>query len=148
MLGEPRQARSHQGSTLPAAAKHRQPEEAEGQQGEHGGGGLGHDRESPRSADGGGIPVETFRKGGEIQGREAAGNVFRRFPGVVRGDPWFSGDHMIFVQGGVPCLAFTSEHAQELMRTVHHTSSDTPDIVECERLVELASALDGLVRAL
>lgn len=79
---------------------------------------------------------------------EAAGNVFRRFPGVVRGDPWFSGDHMIFVQGGVPCLAFTSEHAQELMRTVHHTSSDTPDIVDCERLVELASALDGLVRAL
>jgi aminopeptidase YwaD len=77
-----------------------------------------------------------------------AEDVFRRFDGLGRGEPWFSGDHMLFVQSRVPAVAFTSELALELMRTVTHTPSDTPDIIDCHKLVEVAESLSALVRAL
>ena len=75
-------------------------------------------------------------------------DVFRRFDGLTRGEQWFSGDHMIFVQNRVPSMAFTSECMPELMRTVTHTSSDTPDIIDCYKLVELAESLNALMRLL
>jgi aminopeptidase YwaD len=74
--------------------------------------------------------------------------VFRRFEGLVRGDQWFSGDHMIFAQHLVPSVALTAEHMPELMRTVRHTALDTPDIVDCHRLVEVAESLSVLARSL
>lgn len=77
-----------------------------------------------------------------------AQDVFHRFDGLVRGETWFSGDHMIFVQNGVPCLAFTSEYAPELLRNVIHTSADTPDAIDCHKLVEVALSLNNLVRML
>jgi aminopeptidase YwaD len=77
-----------------------------------------------------------------------AEDVFRRFDGLARGAQWFSGDHMIFVQSGVPSVAFTAECMPALMRTVTHTSSDTPDIIDCHKLVEVAESLDALVRSL
>lgn len=42
----------------------------------------------------------------------------------------------------------TSECMPELMRTVTHTSSDAPDLIDCHKLVRVAEALDALVRAL
>ena len=74
-------------------------------------------------------------------------DVFRHFDGLVRGEPWFNGDHMIFVQNQVPSVAFTSECMMELMRTVTHTSSDTPDIIDCQKLVEVAKSLNALMRS-
>lgn len=78
---------------------------------------------------------------------ETVRDVFQRFGGLVRGDPWFSGDHMVFVQNGVPAVAFTSEQTHELMRTVTHTSADTPDLVDCRKLVEVAASLGALIRS-
>ncbi len=77
-----------------------------------------------------------------------AEDVFCRFDGLVRGEQWFNGDHMIFVQSRVPSVAFTSECMPELMRTVTHTSLDTPDIIDCQKLVEIAESLNALVRSL
>ena len=77
-----------------------------------------------------------------------AGSVFRHFDGLVHGAPWFNGDHMVFVQNRVPAVAFRSEHMSELMRTVTHTSLDTPHIIDCHKLVELAVSLTGLIRSL
>jgi aminopeptidase YwaD len=54
---------------------------------------------------------------------------------------------MIFVQNGIPAVAFTSEHTQELMRTVTHPSADTPDLVDCRKLVEIAASLSALTRS-
>jgi hypothetical protein len=48
---------------------------------------------------------------------------------------------MVFVQGGVPAMAFTAEPGSELMATVTHTRPDTPDLVSPEKLASLASAL-------
>ena len=80
--------------------------------------------------------------------KKLAAAAFRRFGGLVQGEQWFNGDHMIFVQSGVPSLAFTSECMPELMMTVTHTSSDTPDIIDCRKLIEIAESLDALVRSL
>lgn len=70
------------------------------------------------------------------------------FDGLARGEQWYNGDHMIFVQSGVPSMALTSECIDELMRTVTHTSRDTPDIIDCHKLVEVADALNAMVRSL
>jgi len=74
-------------------------------------------------------------------------NVFQQFDGLIRGDPWFQGDHMIFVQKEIPSVAIASDHMPELMRTVAHTSSDTSDLVDCHKLVEVAASLNALVRS-
>ncbi|MBD3276856.1 MAG: M28 family peptidase, partial [Candidatus Aegiribacteria sp.] len=82
----------------------------------------------------------------ELQSRTEA--VFNQFDSLIHGEKWFSGDHMIFVQKRIPSIAFTSECMSELMRTVVHTSSDTPDMVDPHSLVETAQALNSLVRSL
>jgi hypothetical protein len=55
---------------------------------------------------------------------------------------------MLFVQAGVPSIAFTSEFSSELMATVTHTPMDRPELIEGQRLVQVAHALDALVRSL
>lgn len=72
--------------------------------------------------------------------------AFQDFPGITKGESWFNGDHMIFVQKGLPAIAFTSEQMPELMRTVTHTAADTPELIDCGKLVELAQALERLVQ--
>jgi aminopeptidase YwaD len=74
-----------------------------------------------------------------------AENTMRDFDGLVQGEQWPFGDHMIFVQRGVASIALTAEFVSELMATVTHTSQDTPDIIDPEKLVEVAAALTRLV---
>jgi aminopeptidase YwaD len=74
--------------------------------------------------------------------------VFKGANGLCLGEPWFSGDHMIFVQNQVPAIAFTAEKMPGLMRTVTHTSKDTPDLIDSRKLVEIAACLDKLMRSL
>ena len=71
--------------------------------------------------------------------------AFASFAGLVEGPPWFQGDHMVFVQNKVPAMALTSELMPELMASITHTDKDTPDIVDCSKLVEIASALEALI---
>jgi aminopeptidase YwaD len=77
--------------------------------------------------------------------RRKAIQAFAGFEDLTKGEPWYSGDHMIFVQKGVPAIAFTAEQMAELMRTVTHTKRDTPELIDCRKLVELAHALVELV---
>ncbi|KTB48817.1 M28 family metallopeptidase [Dehalogenimonas alkenigignens] len=74
--------------------------------------------------------------------------IFKRFDGLIEGPPWYQGDHMIFVQAGRPALAFTSEKATDLLSTVTHSAADTPDEVDCCKLVEIAQSLGSLIRHL
>lgn len=71
--------------------------------------------------------------------------AFAPFPGLAEGQPWFQGDHVMFVQQGVPTLALTSERAAEMMTTIVHSALDTPERVSVERLAEAAVALRALV---
>jgi aminopeptidase YwaD len=79
----------------------------------------------------------------EIQAQ--ADGVFGPYGGIVKGEPWHQGDHMIFVQKGRPAIAFTSENMRELMATITHTAADTPDVVDCGRLYEVARALESFI---
>jgi aminopeptidase YwaD len=79
---------------------------------------------------------------------QIAASSFKEYPGLIRGEPWYSGDHMIFLQAGLPCLAFTSEKAFDLLQSVTHTHLDTPDIVDPVKIVEVASALNDLIRSI
>jgi aminopeptidase YwaD len=76
-----------------------------------------------------------------------AERVFAQFVGLTRGEPWYQGDHMVFVQNQVPALAFTSENMAEMMRTVTHTARDTPEQIDYGKLVELAEALNAFIRS-
>ena len=53
---------------------------------------------------------------------------------------------MIFVQKGKPAIAMTSEKMPELMATITHTTKDTPDMVDCEKIVETANALRDFIQ--
>ena len=74
-----------------------------------------------------------------------ARTAFDGLEGMTEGEPWFQGDHMVFVQKGVPSIAVTSERMPELMATVTHTKNDTPDVIDCAKLVEVATAIRRLI---
>jgi len=63
----------------------------------------------------------------------------------VSGEPWYQGDHGLFLSNQVPALAFTSERVEELMASIVHTRRDTPAIVDPRKLVALARALRDLM---
>ncbi|MDX1436930.1 MAG: M28 family peptidase [Anaerolineales bacterium] len=73
---------------------------------------------------------------------------FSRFENIVRGSPWYAGDHALFMMNQVPALALTSEPLGELITEITHTPKDTPDILRSAHLVETAEALHDLVLAL
>ncbi|MCX5973088.1 MAG: Zn-dependent exopeptidase M28, partial [Coprothermobacterota bacterium] len=77
--------------------------------------------------------------------RRRANGAFGSFEGLVAGEPWAQGDHMMFVQKGIPAMAITSERFPELMATVTHTAKDVPDLIDCTKLVEVASALERFI---
>jgi aminopeptidase YwaD len=79
---------------------------------------------------------------------QKARNIFSRYSGMVIGEPWYQGDHMIFVQKAKPAIALTSEKMPELMATIAHTPEDIPDMVDCEKLIESANALRDFVQGL
>ncbi len=79
----------------------------------------------------------------EQNAREAFGG----FASITEGEQWYAGDHLAFVQRGRPAIALTSDHSMELMSEIIHTPRDTPDLVDCGKLVDLASALTLLMTA-
>jgi aminopeptidase YwaD len=70
--------------------------------------------------------------------------------GVIEGEQWPQGDHSIFVQYGIPAIAFSSawfiEHIDS--QTITHTPADAPSIVDCAKVVEIAEAISRIVQAL
>jgi len=71
--------------------------------------------------------------------------VFSGYKELVEGEPWYQGDHGLFLMNQRPALAITSELLMELMREITHTPKDRPEIVEPTKLVHLAFALRDLL---
>ena len=67
--------------------------------------------------------------------------------GVQMGEGWHQGDHMIFVQQGIPALAVTSLAMEEMLSLVH-TARDTVEGVCAKRLVEVADCLYACILSL
>lgn len=79
---------------------------------------------------------------------QLAVSVFAKHDNLVAGDPWYQGDHSIFLIHHIPALAFTSERLTEIMQGVVHTAQDTPDVITPAKLAELAVALNDFLRRL
>jgi aminopeptidase YwaD len=75
----------------------------------------------------------------------AVRGTFSDRAGILEGEAWYQGDHMVFVQNQVPALAITSEHFMEIETTVAHTPRDRPELVDPGRLDGVAIALRDLL---
>jgi aminopeptidase YwaD len=64
---------------------------------------------------------------------------------IVEGEPWYQSDHSIFIQNQIPAVAITSDRLMELSTDITHTAQDSPALVDCHKLVEVALALRDLV---
>jgi aminopeptidase YwaD len=74
-----------------------------------------------------------------------ARRVFSAFPDIIEGEAWYQSDHSIFIQQGVPAIAFTSSQYQEISTWITHTERDTTEMVDGEKLVSIALALRDLL---
>ena len=74
--------------------------------------------------------------------------VMSQFSGITEGVPWFQGDHSIFIQNGRPAIAVSSEWFTNNVdiQEITHTPKDNLEIVDCQKVVEIAEALNLLVR--
>ncbi len=71
--------------------------------------------------------------------------VFSVHKDLVEGEPWYQGDHSLFLMNERPALAMTSERVLELLTEYVHTPKDSPDIVDNHKLVDVALALRKLL---
>jgi aminopeptidase YwaD len=69
--------------------------------------------------------------------------VIAHFDGIAVGTPWYQGDHSIFIQNGCPAVAVSSQWFTDNIdsQEITHTSKDNLEIVDCQKLVEIAQAL-------
>ena len=65
---------------------------------------------------------------------------------LMKGDPWYQGDHMVFVMNQVPALALVSEKMEEILHHWVHTPADTLDKIDPQKLVEISQSLNHLLR--
>ncbi|MBN2830289.1 MAG: M28 family peptidase [Candidatus Cloacimonetes bacterium] len=82
--------------------------------------------------------------------QHAVTHVFETHEGIVEGVPWYQGDHGIFLQYGVPAIAVSSKWFIDNVDTqeITHTPKDNLSIVNYDRIVEIAVAIDDLIRSL
>ena len=74
--------------------------------------------------------------------------VIDNFEGLTEGVQWVQGDHSIFIQYGVPAIAVSSKWLIDNMadQDVTHTPKDNIGIVDCTKIVEIAHALNNIIR--
>ncbi len=67
-------------------------------------------------------------------------------PEIIEGVQWIQSDHGMFVLMIIPAIAFTSDKFMaKLSVDITHTEKDKPEIVDCRKLVEIASVLNELI---
>lgn len=71
--------------------------------------------------------------------------TFAPHAGLIEGEPWYQGDHMLFLMNEVPAVAITSEQVKHILSDIVHTPKDSPDTVDVGRLIRTALTLRDLV---
>ena len=64
--------------------------------------------------------------------------TFASHGSLVEGEPWYQGDHALFLMNEVPAVAMTSAHMAEVLTHVVHTARDRPEVVDVDKLVGAA----------
>jgi aminopeptidase YwaD len=77
-----------------------------------------------------------------------AKDVLSKFNGITEGVQWLQGDHSIFTQNGRPAIAVSSKWFTDNIdsQEITHTPKDNIEIVDCQKVVEIAEALNLFVR--
>ncbi len=70
--------------------------------------------------------------------------IFKNKYNMVRGDPWYQGEHTILVNRNIPALAFTSNLLEEILDKVH-TEEDNLDIIDQPKVLDTAFALSEFI---
>ena len=70
---------------------------------------------------------------------------FCAYEDIQEGVQWYQSDHSIFIQNQRPAVAITSEQFMELSTNITHTEKDRPEIVDVNKLVEIALALRDMI---
>ena len=82
------------------------------------------------------------------QAAELIRQVFARHAELIEGEPWYQGDHGLFLMNQIPALAITTERFIDLLTQIAHTPKDSAGIVDAEKLVKIALALHELLAEL
>ena len=82
--------------------------------------------------------------------KEHVDELIDNYPDILEGDPWFQGDHSIFLQQAVPAIAFSSQWFLENMdsQDITHTPKDHSGIVDCQKVVGIAQFISELILTL
>ncbi len=67
------------------------------------------------------------------------------FDTIVQGEEWYEGDHSMFLQQGIPCMAVTSSNLHETVMNISHTPEDTLDKVNQVLLEDLVDFLYRMI---
>ncbi len=69
-------------------------------------------------------------------------------PGIIEGQPWYQGDHSLFLQQGRPAIAVSSQWFIENMETqqLTHTPADNLSVVSYDRVAECATGIAELIK--
>lgn len=86
--------------------------------------------------------------GVEENKKREIGDIIKNYPGIKEGVQWVQGDHSIFIQYGRPAIAVSSEWLTENFdsQEITHTEKDTPQLIDCAKLVEISLALAEIIR--
>lgn len=80
--------------------------------------------------------------------QEVAYETINKHSDIVEGVQWFQGNHSIFTQKGRPAIAVSSQWFTENVanQEVTHTPKDNMDIVDCTKIIDIAEAINELIR--
>ncbi len=82
--------------------------------------------------------------------QQGVDRLIHNYKGISEGIPWVQGDHSIFLQQGIPAIAFSSQWfiGNIDSQDITHTAKDHPGIVDCEKVVEIAKAIQELINGI
>jgi len=72
---------------------------------------------------------------------------FKPANGFIEGEPWFQGDHGLFLHNQCPAIAVTSTEMTDLLK-IAHTSQDNPEVVDYKKVVATSWALFDFLKFL
>ncbi len=82
--------------------------------------------------------------------KDKSSEIINKHPDITEGVQWPQGDHSIFIQNGVPAIAVSSQWFTENIESqdITHTAKDNLDIVDYNKIIDIAEAINELVRGL
>ncbi len=71
--------------------------------------------------------------------------ILTGYPDLVEGQEWYQSDHSLFIQQGIPALAFTSDQFDALWSEIAHTPKDQAHLVSTQKLISLSAVFHDIV---